>query len=68
MKKILLFTTVMMLLTNITFAYPVMYNTQTGKYHQLWCRWAKKCTVNCIKIDVKEAKKYGGVPCKVCGG
>lgn len=49
-------------------AEPVMYNTQTKKIHQLWCRWAKKCTVNCIKIEKKEAIKRGGVPCKVCGG
>lgn len=46
----------------------VMYNTQTGKYHALWCKWAKKCTVNCIKIEKKEAIKRGGIPCKVCGG
>lgn len=68
MKKILLFTTVITLLTNITLAYPVMYNTKTGKYHKLGCKWAQKCTVNCVKIDHKEAKNYGGVPCKVCGG
>ena len=46
----------------------VIFNTQTLKYHKPSCRWAKKCTVNCIKIDKKEAKKRGGVPCKVCGG
>ena len=49
-------------------AEPVMYNTSNGKIHKLWCRWAKKCTVNCIKIDRKEAEKRGGIPCKVCGG
>ncbi len=50
------------------FAYMVMYNVKTHKYHQLWCRYAARCTVNCIKIDKKEAIKRGGVPCKVCGG
>ena len=45
-----------------------MFNTQTLKYHKLDCQWAKKCTVNCIKIDKKEAIKRGGKPCKVCGG
>ncbi|MDR1026723.1 MAG: hypothetical protein LBL47_04915 [Lactobacillus sp.] len=62
----------------VVFAVPVMavdvnaqtvaYNTQTGKYHKQSCRWAKKCTRNCIYIDKKEAVKNGGVPCKVCGG
>lgn len=46
----------------------VMYNTKTLKFHSLGCRWAAKCTVNCIKIDRKEAIRRGGVACKVCGG
>ena len=46
----------------------VMFNAKTYKYHSLNCKWAKKCTVNCIKIDKKIAIKRGGVPCKVCGG
>lgn len=46
----------------------VVYNTKTGKYHAPYCQWAKKCTVNCIKIDKQEAIRRGGVPCKVCGG
>ena len=46
----------------------VMYNIKTNKYHHIECKWAKKCTVNCIKIDKKEAIKRGGIPCKVCGG
>jgi len=46
----------------------VVYNTKTGKYHSIGCQWAKKCTVNCINIDRKQAKARGGVPCKVCGG
>lgn len=46
----------------------VMYNTKTKKYHSLNCQWAKKCTVNCIKIEKKQAVNKGGVPCKVCSG
>lgn len=46
----------------------VMFNTQTKKFHSISCQWAKKCTVNCIKIERKEAIKRGGIPCKVCGG
>lgn len=46
----------------------VMYNTKTGKYHGLTCPYAKKCTVNCIKIEKSEAIKRGGIQCKVCGG
>ena len=46
----------------------VIFNTQTYKYHSTYCKWALKCTKNCIKIDKKEAIKRGGIPCKVCGG
>ena len=50
------------------FAETVIYNTNTGKYHKPSCKSAKKCTVNCIKIDKQKAKQKGGTPCKVCGG
>lgn len=46
----------------------VVFNTESLKYHGPSCRWAKKCTVNCIEVPEKDAKKQGGVPCKVCGG
>ncbi|MBX9877596.1 MAG: hypothetical protein K2Y22_03985 [Candidatus Obscuribacterales bacterium] len=46
----------------------VDFNTHSLKYHDPNCIWAKRCTVNCIKISRKEAKQRGGVPCKVCGG
>lgn len=46
----------------------VVFNTKTYKYHKISCRWAQKCTVNCVKIEKKQAQKQGGVPCKVCGG
>jgi len=71
MKKLFLsFLTLFTLLIMSTpvLAEMVMFNTQTLKYHKLGCRWAKKCTLNCIKIDKKEAVKRGGKPCKVCGG
>ena len=50
-----------------SFADTVVYNTITGKYHAQSCASAKKCTVNCIKIDRKQAVQRGGVPCKICG-
>lgn len=53
---------------NIASAEMVMYNTSTGKFHKITCKWAKKCTANCIKIEKSQAVKRGGVPCKVCGG
>ena len=71
MKKLLLsFLTLFILLAISTpvLAEMVMFNTQTLKYHKLNCRWSKKCTLNCIKIDKKEAIKRGGKPCKTCGG
>lgn len=51
-----------------SYAEAVYYNVKTGKFHSFTCKWAKKCTVNCIKIDKKDAIKRGGIPCKVCGG
>ena len=51
-----------------SFADTVVYNTKTGKYHAQSCASAKKCTVNCIKLEKKDVKARGGVPCKVCGG
>ena len=45
----------------------VVYNTKTQKYHSPNCEWAKKCTVNCIRIERKQAVQRGGIPCKVCG-
>ena len=46
----------------------VAFNVETLKVHKLSCRWAKKCTENCVIIEKKEAYKKGGIPCKVCGG
>ncbi len=46
----------------------VAFNTSTLKYHGLSCKWAIKCTGSCISVPLPEAKKRGGVPCKVCGG
>ena len=62
-----------LLLILFNFAYPcfaeiVVFNTNTHKVHKINCRWAHKCTVNCIKIDRKEAYKRGGIPCHKCGG
>jgi hypothetical protein len=46
----------------------VAFNTESKKYHCLDCQWAKKCTQNCIRISLSEARRRGGVACKVCGG
>ena len=42
------------------------YNTSNGKYHRQECRWAVKCTKNCIDLTLKEIKDKKGIPCKVC--
>ena len=71
MKKllsILCIITLFFITTMSAFAETVVYNTKTGKYHNPGCQWEKKCTVNCIKLEKKDAKARGGVPCKVCGG
>ena len=67
--SVLLLISMILFFTNVSCACAqmVMYNTKTGKIHSLNCKWAKKCTVNCVKIDKKEVLKRGGVPCKVCG-
>ena len=46
----------------------VIFNTKTRKYHSPGCKWAVKCTKNCISLPLSVAIKSGGVPCKVCGG
>jgi len=46
----------------------VMFNVETHKFHNPTCRWALRCTQNCIAIPRAEALRRGGIPCKVCGG
>ncbi len=46
----------------------VAFNVETKKYHCLDCRWAIKCTRNCVQVPISEARRRGGVACKVCGG
>ncbi len=71
MKKILvsiLAVFIFFMTSSAAFAEAVMFNTKTLKFHGLGCRYAAICTVNCIKIEKKEAIKRGGIACKVCGG
>lgn len=46
----------------------VVMNTKTYIYHSPTCKWAKRCTKNCIKTTKDKAKSQGARPCKVCGG
>lgn len=46
----------------------VAYNTKSGKYHCPSCRWAVRCTRNCIEISAEEAVNRGGISCSGCGG
>jgi len=46
----------------------VAFNVESRKYHCLTCRHALACTRNCIEMSLSEAKRRGGVPCKVCRG
>ena len=46
----------------------VVMNTKTYIYHSSTCKWAKRCTQNCIKTSKDNAKSQGARPCKVCGG
>lgn len=70
MKKVILLSCILFLNSLIplmSIADTVVYNTKTQKYHSPNCEWAKKCTVNCIRIERKQAVQRGGIPCKVCG-
>ena len=71
MKKLIISIFVLLIVSlssTSAFAESVIFNWKTLKYHKPSCQWAKKCTVNCTKVDKKEAIKNGGRPCKVCGG
>lgn len=68
MKKFLSYLFMVILLSGCCYAETAVYNTKTGKIHKPSCPSAKNCTVNCVKIDKKEAQSRGGVPCKKCGG
>ncbi len=46
----------------------VVMNTKTYIYHHPTCKWAKRCTKNCIRTTKDKAKSQGARPCKVCGG
>lgn len=71
-KRLLLPLFVMVLLSTtiipqIVTAYPIYkYNIENGKYHKLNCKWAVKCTKNCIEKKLSEIKKLEGIPCKTC--
>ncbi|HJX29490.1 MAG TPA: hypothetical protein VJ885_16420 [Thermoanaerobaculia bacterium] len=45
----------------------VYFNTDSLKYHCMTCRWAVKCTKNCVRMKKSEAEERG-TPCKVCHG
>ena len=45
----------------------VYFNTDSLKYHCMTCRWAVKCTKNCIRMKKSQAEEKG-TPCKVCHG
>ncbi len=45
----------------------VVFNENSKKYHTTACEWGKKAK-STVKVKRSEAKRMGGVPCKVCGG
>ena len=46
----------------------VVMNVKTYIYHNPDCKWARRCTKNCIKTTIEQAKAQGARACKVCGG
>ena len=70
-KNLMNFTLILTILffnISVALAETVIYNIQSGIYHNYSCASANRCTKNCIKIDKKEAIKRGGRACKNCGG
>lgn len=47
---------------------PVIMNVKTYIYHSPSCKWAKRCTKNCVKTTKQKAQARGARACKVCGG
>lgn len=68
MKKLIVSLFLLLFTINSCFAETVVFNVKTHKYHSIGCKYAIKCTVNCIKIEKQQAKSRGGIPCKICGG
>lgn len=68
MKKLIISFLLSLTISTACFAETVVFNTKSHKYHNPSCNAAKKCTVNCIKIEKQKAKARGAIPCNVCGG
>ena len=69
MKKILFL--ILLLISSVSYASDeeiVKLNTKTYIYHSIDCKWAKRCTKNCISSTKEKAKSRGARACKVCGG
>ena len=43
----------------------VVMNIKTYIYHNPTCKWAKKCTKNCIKTTKQKAQAQGARACNV---
>lgn len=68
MKKIFIIAALFFAPVSYANAYTVAYNVKTGIYHDTNCKWARKCTRNCIKTDHTDAIRRGARACHVCGG
>lgn len=70
MKKLLIILMITFLTSPVFAAdnQTVIMNTKTYIYHSPDCKWAKKCTKNCIKTTKQKAQTQGARACKVCGG
>ena len=64
MKKIFLLLIVAIIFAASVFADIVIFNTKTGKIHAPGCQYAKKCTVNCIRLTEKTQLSVVEFPAK----
>lgn len=47
---------------------PVVLNIKTLLYHCPACELARHCGADCAVVDLAEAVRRGGKPCRTCGG
>ena len=69
MKKLLYPLLILLFVSSVLAAdsQTVIMNTKTYIYHSPDCKWAKRCTKNCIKTTKQKAQAQGARACKVCG-
>jgi len=64
-KNLILLLTLFITITAVS-AKDVIYNKETGIFHDPDCLFAKQCTKNCTSIDIEKAFEKNAKPCEKC--